>query len=214
MKKKIWILFLFLAVYDVSFSQSKMEWVRPIIDGSQVLFTGKEFVGLSYESTIASPDGVVWTRHSTERLESMAYGLGGFVAFNQVDNESMSFSPDGRDWKRLESVPYKVLSGLTDIVFGNNVFVAVTASGKIFFSSDRLNWGVVYNVGDSDSIPGARLESVTWGGGLFVAVGLDARSVVTATSPDGTRWTFERNVPAIDLKSVAYGNGKFVAADR
>jgi hypothetical protein len=213
MKKKIWVFFLFISGFSVSFSQSKMEWVCPITDGSEMLFTGNEFVGLSYQSTITSPDGIVWTRHSVYGLESMAYGLDGLVAFNRANNGSLYVSPDGKDWEELESVPYGALSTLSDITFGNNVLVAVTVSGKIFLSSDRLNWNVVHN-NDNDSTNGLRLQSVAWGGGLFVAVGLDARSVVTATSPDGTRWTFERNVPAIDLKSVAYGNGKFVAADR
>lgn len=51
--------------------------------------------------------------------------------------------------------------------------------------------------------------SVTFGNGLFVAVG--SYSNITATSPDGMTWTTNA-LPSISYwDSVAYGNGVFVA---
>ena len=51
--------------------------------------------------------------------------------------------------------------------------------------------------------------SVTYGGGVFVAVAYG--SAIAATSPDGITWT-QRALPAsATWQSVTYGNGLFVA---
>jgi hypothetical protein len=55
---------------------------------------------------------------------------------------------------------------------------------------------------------GSWLNDVTYGNGLFVAVG---NGGTILTSPDGVSWT-ERTSPTIGgLFSVTYGNGTFVA---
>jgi hypothetical protein len=55
------------------------------------------------------------------------------------------------------------------------------------------------------------LEGVTYGNGLFVAVG---KNGTILTSPDGVNWT-ERTSPAkAGLNGVTYGNGLFVAVGR
>lgn len=56
-------------------------------------------------------------------------------------------------------------------------------------------------------------SSVTYGGGLFAAVGSSgtiAHAIIT--SPDGITWTTRTNPASAQYDSVAYGNGMFVAA--
>jgi hypothetical protein len=56
------------------------------------------------------------------------------------------------------------------------------------------------------------LYGVTWGAGLFVAVGAtDGADAHITTSPTGATWTERANSKSFDLFDVTYGNGLFVA---
>jgi hypothetical protein len=52
------------------------------------------------------------------------------------------------------------------------------------------------------------LFGVTYGNGLFVAVGWDGTIL---TSPDGVNWTARTSGTSNCLSGVTYGNGLFVA---
>ena len=53
-----------------------------------------------------------------------------------------------------------------------------------------------------------RLRGVTYGNGLFVAVGYGGTIL---TSPDGVSWTARTSGTSNDLFGVTYGNNAFVA---
>jgi len=102
-----------------------------------------------------------------------------------------------------------------DIAYGNGRFVVVASSsdweppsGRIAHSADGINWtAVTANTGFSDQ----RINSITYGGGRFVAVGGGGR---IATSTDGISWLAVTNSPFGNderISRVAYGNGRFVA---
>ena len=54
------------------------------------------------------------------------------------------------------------------------------------------------------------MDAVTYGNGLFVAVGQGGTHQVM-TSPDGVTWTARTAAEANSWDSVTYGNGQFVA---
>jgi hypothetical protein len=58
---------------------------------------------------------------------------------------------------------------------------------------------------------GNQLNGVTYGNGLFVAVGRDGTIL---TSPDGATWTARTSGTGNSLLGVAYGNGLFVAVGK
>jgi hypothetical protein len=70
-------------------------------------------------------------------------------------------------------------------------------------SNDGVTWGS-QSSGTTNS-----LRDVTYGAGVFVAVG-GYGSIVT--SPDGTTWTVQASGSKADLFAVAFANGIFVAA--
>lgn len=86
------------------------------------------------------------------------------------------------------------------IAFGNGRYVAVGFGGKTAVS---LN-GTVWQPGGS-GLP--NLFDVTFGEGLFIAVAGDGRIF---SSADGIDWSTRAETDG--LMSVAYGNGRFVAA--
>jgi len=56
------------------------------------------------------------------------------------------------------------------------------------------------------------LLGVTYGNGLFVAVGLyDTTDAYIVTSTDGVNWTEQSNPKSVSLHGITYGNGLFVA---
>jgi uncharacterized delta-60 repeat protein len=120
-------------------------------------------------------------------------------------------------WTGQEN-PSGTTSPWFDVVYGGATgeeqFVAVgngTTPSRIMTSPDGLNWTV-----RQDSAPASlwQWRSVTYGAGLFVAVGDfggsgDQRII---TSPDGITWSNATSVPSTQgWQGVAYGGGKFVA---
>lgn len=93
---------------------------------------------------------------------------------------------------------------LTEIAYGNGLFVATAQDDVIYTSPDGINWAtqpVVY----------ANWKSVTYGGGQFVAVANASSSGRVMTSPDGITWTNRTAAENNDWNGVTYGNGRYVA---
>lgn len=154
-----------------------------------------------------SPDGGAWTappRPTTNNIRGVAFGRGRFVAVGEPDASGalVLVSTNGAQWTRLE-VPGTL--GLYDIMYAQDRFVAV-GDARVLVSPDGLDWG------SFSSSTSQRLNSVTWGGGFFVAVG---RNTTMVSSPDGTNWSSRLTYSSGKyLQGVAYGNGRFVAAGR
>lgn len=163
----------------------------------------------SYEnSAIGSAE--TWYLNSVplQDYQDIAYGNGKFVA---VSNSTFNilYSTDGLTWTTVTVGSF----GLKSIVYADGKFVAVGSefSGvnlitNVEVSTDGINW-TRYNPFTNGIGP----TEITYGNGLFVAVG-DFSGNRVMTSPDGVAWTI-RSVLGNDdgWKSVAYGNGKFVA---
>lgn len=99
--------------------------------------------------------------------------------------------------------------GFRSLAFGNNIFVGTFS--LIQYSTDGITWSTVPT--------GFSVEYVTFGNGLFVAVGyaLVGNGVPTsfiATSANGINWTARTPSEAMWFQAISYGNGLFVAVAR
>jgi len=163
----------------------------------------------SYEnSAIGSAE--TWYLNSVplQNYQDIAYGDGKFVA---VSNSTFNilYSTDGLTWTTVTVGSF----GLKSIVYADGKFVAVGSefSGvdlitNVEVSTDGVSW-TRYNPFTNGIGP----TEITYGNGLFVAVG-DFSGNRVMTSPDGVTWTLRSVLGNNDgWKSVAYGNGKFVA---
>lgn len=147
-----------------------------------------------------SADANEWTKitpFTTGVLTSIAYGKGRFLAIDSLGAVWISYK-NPYSWEQVD-VTFDVI--LEAVIYANNRFIIVGASG-LFAKSNN---GLVWEVGNIDSVD---KYSLTFGEGKYIAVGLNG-SIFEST--DGETWvdnsdsTFTQSI-----RTVAYGNGLFV----
>jgi hypothetical protein len=168
------------------------------------------FVAVSSDGTnrvMTSPDGITWTaRIAAEATSwySVTYGNNLFVAVSPNGTNKAMTSPDGITWTgRFVSNAGNWIS----VTYGNNLFVAVSSyissNIAVITSPDGITW-------TTRTVPESNDWRVTYGNGIFVAVGQSGTNRIM-TSSDSITWTVRTATEANTWMSVAYGDGKFVA---
>ena len=130
-----------------------------------------------------SNDGTIWSApasYATSTVWTLSSGDGLKTVYAMFSDHTGSWSRAYSDTITLDTIP-----------------PIVAASGV----PDAWNWRNPLPQGNS-------LSSITYGNGIFVAVG-DAGAIITST--DGVTWTYRTSGTAYRLSSVTYGNGTFVA---
>ena len=123
------------------------------------------------------------------------------------------YSTNAVTWNKgdVVSAPYAEL--ISQITYGNGMFVAPVYSYS-YYSTNGIKWS------KSNTPVSLNWQSVAYGGGVFVAVGVAVSIYDGATnstgiiSTDGITWTQMTMSHTGIWDSVAYGNGRFVAAQR
>lgn len=106
-------------------------------------------------------------------------------------------------------------ASMTDVAYGNGVYVAVGYNGAIIQSSDANTWTNVKTKADVSSYTGVTdassfsFSGIAFGAGTFVAGGSDG---VILTSSDGTTWTQSRSGITTGIGDVRYLNFNGVRA--
>jgi hypothetical protein len=158
------------------------------------------------------------TKSTTSSLNGVAFGNGQFVAVGA--SGVILTSTDGANWVLRAGATNQVV--LHAVTYGSNGFVAVgeaTSSGNsqpaVWVSPDGTSW-TSEDVSFANMTFGHWLLGVTYGGGLYVAVGGNYTTNTVWTSPNGAAWTMRdshlSNSGLNPISSVAYGNGMYVAA--
>ncbi len=209
-------------------SQNGLDWT--LIDGSwpvslsDGVWGNGKFVLIGYSNEVlTSNDGLTWSksRAISEELNpgnhgkwySIAYGvidgISRFVAVGYTDAfpyYAMT-SSDGISW-----IPHLAIPGLwLSVAYGKGLFVAVGADARtthgdvsnIMTSVDGINWI------SRDYDPIFNLNSVTFGGDKFVAVGDHGQILI---SDNGIAWKRYRPFTHDTVwQDIVYGGGKYVA---
>ncbi len=163
-------------------------------------FGAGKFAAITQPGSIwTSDDAIDWTERFSSTnvlLRSITYGDGKFVAAGQG---VVVGSNNGSDWERIATPP---AANVTDIAFGNGIFVGAGYAGDNYRSLDGVNW----ERSPSDLSSGNK--QVAFGNGVFV----QCSSGFIYVSKDGTKWTPAYH-PSNELyPSVCFGNGMFVAS--
>jgi hypothetical protein len=179
------------------------------------------------ETTLYSDDGTNWTSHTNYNvsagnifLKAVIYDGSRFVAcgmdydFGQSGWEQTIYtSSDGTSWTERYDSDSGSSSNvrLTDLAYGNGVYVAIGSGGTMVRSSDSINWSPV-TYGSSET-----LDAISYGDGVFVAVGDGGNLTphLILTSPDGLTWTDQSAGTSLYagywVVAVAYCNDRFLA---
>jgi Immunoglobulin domain/Beta-propeller repeat len=125
------------------------------------------------------------------------------VITSEVATLTVNF-PGPLDRWSVRSLPVAV--SLNAVSYAKDMFMGV-GDGFFVTSSNGITW-TSRSLGTS-----LLLHGITWGNGLFVAVGYDNSSGNSAilTSPNGLTWTSRNPATRAFLGSVAYASGIFVA---
>jgi hypothetical protein len=168
--------------------------------------TGQDFIG-----TLVGPFDNWHLRNAPPNnfFSGISYSNGTFVTVGSI----FLSSPDGVDWASRHE-PENPFATTYKITYGAGIFVTAGTGGTTLFGSHGQIYTSANGVAWSDrtcrKANGAycwgRLFDVTFGNGLFVAVGSGI-----LTSPDGLNWTFGTLDYSEGIYSIAYGNGLFVA---
>lgn len=135
---------------------------------------------LTGSDSYSSADGWTWTSRNTPDAMSWT-GADGNVFRGEFTGPWVGYSlesPDGISWTRVNS-----RSKLTGATYGGGLLVATSAGGELLISTDGVTWTTI------DTPARAWLQSVTWTGSMFVAVGFRVGiSATVLTSSDGFTW--------------------------
>lgn len=157
---------------------------------------GNRYFAVGNNGTMyTSEDGITWSNRPAATLFSVIWTGELFVA---VGVSTILTSPDGYIWtERFDSI-YQFQS----VAGQGSRLVAVGYQGKIYFSSDGgISWAKQFETQLT------WLNSVTWTGSMFVAVGSDGTVI---TSPDGVDWTIRPTGISTTLKSITWTGSKLV----
>lgn len=166
---------------------------------NDIAYGNGAFVAIGSKGILVSSDGLTWKDAQVSFPSydgKVTYGNGIFVAMGGSGGDMVATSADGIAWTIQPFVSNRI-SLVNGITYGNGTFVGVGCCKGVFTSPDGTNWteegsGAIY------------ARSVTYGSGIFVAVGNGI-----ASSQDGITWTERLSTPT--LSGITYSNGMFVA---
>jgi hypothetical protein len=167
-------------------------------------YGGGQYVAVGGQGFVAtSTNAINWTSHSdglSLLFERVAAANGQYLvsAIGQLIGTS-----DGANWSGRGALPSFLTVGLDYV---NGYFIAAGRDNAqplpafVQISTDGTNWER-HDLG-STTAP----ESITYGGGQYVAVG-----GAIFSSPNAKDWTVRVPTIQAELSGVAFGNGRFVA---
>lgn len=179
-----------------------------------ITFGNGLFVAASNDGeSMSSVDGTSWQSSdmpSAPGPYSLAFGGERFVGV-VFGSQDTVYSDDGINWQTSRMEPARgdrpqSVSAWSDVVYGQNQFVAVSTGGGIQTSPDGVTWKRRINSG---KIGGTTLRGVAFGNGKFLAIGSSGKEQAYISS-NGASWE-PLDVPAGHWQEIAFGNGRFVA---
>jgi hypothetical protein len=153
-------------------------------------------------SVVISANGIQWSEAFVGTgllLADVDHNDGAFLAVGSdyglpQGAAALLTSSDGIHWSRETNTTVQSPGGVTD-----NSGLSVIVGSGIWTSTNHTEW--------NERLPGNPiLLDITHDDGLFVAVGS-----VIVTSSDGAEWTLRTTTSPSLLRSVAHGNGNWVA---
>ena len=202
---------------EILFSTDAVQWERITINGTKefwfqaVCYHNGKYVAVGNGNLIvASTNGQDWliANPGTNGLLRACAGDAGTYAAVGLD-KTLLVSTTGIDWQqRITPAEF------SDIVFGNNTWVALTGGSTVYTSSDLENWTSV----EVGSFGAPVLTSICFGEGQFIVGGAwqpgGLSGTVIETSTNGLNWA-SVSLNGLDAfgetRDLVFAAGTFVA---
>ncbi len=180
---------------NASVSPNGKDWATSILPAipNATAYGGGKFVAVG-RGIYFSTDGLDWETASTSSLgnfflKSVTFGNGKFIASGL--RGFVVTSTDGETWTQVGGEPFTSES-IDSLTHNGTAFVGV-GDNKIITSIDS---GATFTTPNTAGASG--LESVTWGGGSFVAVGrMATRSALRMACPGSARRSHHRSLTRV-----------------
>ncbi len=170
-------------------------------DLNAVVFAQGQFVAVSDEAMIhTSLDGVEWqsvpSPSPDERLTSIVYGNGVFLATTSARDGQLIRSRDAMAWTAVDlaELGLEGVGRLNKVQFLSNRFVALESGGRIVSSADGLEW-ILHDTGVTNS-----LTDIVSAEGRNVLVGVDGLVMLSVAD----------NAPVLTIETDRIDAGAFV----
>ena len=151
-------------------------------------------------SIFTSEDKSTWTQIQTVYQDDFldtVYAEGVFIACGST---GLYTSEDGENWvKRITG------TRITSVTYGNGKYIAVSNGGKVYSSTDGVNWNYI-TLSNTQNY-----NRIRYVNNIFIIAGNYGTII---TSADGETWTERTSGTTQMLSGVAYGNGIYVVAGR
>jgi len=171
-----------------------------------ITFGAGTFVAIAHNTGMAysSTDGITWAPHvipgTLHNWTSVVYDGTQFIAIGGSSSYTIH-SPDGITWSSSTNLP--VGAPYTKIVSSGNGILLIT--GDVALSQVSTDGGITWT---THTMPAGSWRGLTFGNGLFAAVGYSSNAIIT--SPDGITWSSTILPNATYWTDIAYGGGVFV----
>lgn len=186
----------------------------PIENDVRMIYGNNRFVGITnFNSTgVYSDDGgETWSTMSIPSSDywgRLAYGNGSFVLVETAGSKSCK-SIDGINWVTTSG---HTLQPSSSIAYGENVFISIQQNYKTIYVS--IDGGLTWQRPDDSLLDPIYVGwvDIAYGNGKFFACQANGatRNKITYSNDLGQTWT-PTFMSSLNLKSVAYGNGKYIA---
>lgn len=151
----------------------------------------------------AVPAGYQWNEVI---FDGTKFVMGGSIGAS--GGGAIAMSNDGINWTVQSVTGLAAAASITDIAFGNGMYVATYLSGansRVFYSSNGVNWTMASTPVQE---PWTRATFVN---GRFTVFSNPTSGFGGITSTNGTSWSTISISPTTSWQRVAFGNGVMVA---
>jgi len=210
-------------VEQIGTSTDGINWKKsnpfPSVTNFRAVYTnGSSYIAATNSAIFKSDDGVTWKGVSQfisrTQPDRFRYINDRFVAVG-TGNFDYLYSTDGETWiNKRQFLPYNLESQIGGGILSAEGPQIVLCAANNNVSSNNNDIATSTNGTDwtprfayTGSSPNRVLRSVTYGDGLYVAVGDN----IAVTSTDAITWAHSELTTTQRMNSVAYGNGVFVA---
>lgn len=174
-------------------------------DYSALCYSGSKFLAVgkaNHWSVAMSSNGINWDEYnvlSSNKYTCACYGDGKFVIARESNSNQIAYSTTGLSWTNISIgatiEPY-------GICYGNGKFVLICHGGKIYYSTDAINW-------TASGETSRYWSSIAYGNGKFVANIQLSNTGVMYYSDDAATW-HQYNLTKRGYYNVAFIGDKFV----